>query len=312
MSSVLSSTTVPPPAADVATQIVVSFDVEEHYRIESAAGLVLDPALKTRYNDRLGPSVDWLLEQLGRHDIRATFFILGQIARDYPDLVRAVDRAGHEVANHGWDHQRLHHLTPDSFRDDLRRSKDALEQVIGKPVVGYRAPTFSVVPQTAWAVDVLAEQGFRYDSSIFPVRHDRYGIPRAPRAPFRVQGPSRDILELPITTLRVLGTNLPVGGGGYFRLFPLLVLERALKQVRRCRPPVAMLYFHPWEFDPEQPRLPLRRLNRFRTYVGITRSRARLTRLLGRHRFVRAVDVLGGLEALADQLPRFDLSADGG
>jgi polysaccharide deacetylase family protein (PEP-CTERM system associated) len=309
MSSAVSSQTEPSPGADVTTQVVVSFDVEEHYRIESAAGLELDADQKASHDDRLVPSCEWLLEQLGRHETRATFFILGQIARDYPKLVRDIDLAGHEIANHGWDHRRLHNLTPASFREDLRLSKDALEQAIGKPVVGYRAPTFSVVPQTAWAVDVLVEMGFRYDSSIFPVRHDRYGVPRAPRAPFRLCGPGQEILELPIMTLRLWRMNLPVGGGGYFRLFPLPVLERGLKQVRlHCRPPVAMLYFHPWEFDPEQPRLPLRHVNHFRTYVGIRRSQQRLVTLLGRHRFTRAIDLLADLEACADHLPRFNLA----
>jgi polysaccharide deacetylase family protein (PEP-CTERM system associated) len=310
MSSTLSSALERSPGSDVATQVVVSFDVEEHYRIESAAGLALDAGQKAAHDERLVPSCEWLLEQLARQETRATFFILGQIARDYPKLVEKIDRSGHEIASHGWDHRRLHHLTPETFREDLRLSKDALEQAIGKPIVGYRAPTFSVLPQTAWAVDVLVEQGFRYDSSIFPVRHDRYGVPRAPRAPFRLRGPSHEILELPILTLRLWRMNLPVGGGGYFRLFPLGLLERGLRQVRRhCRPPVAMLYFHPWEFDPGQPRLPLRRLNRFRTYVGIRRSQRRLVTLLSRHRFARAVDLLPDLEAVAGELPQFDLAA---
>src|SRR5262249_8982675 len=145
-------------------------------------------------------------------------------------------------------------------------------------------PTFSIMQQTAWAVDVLAESGLLYDSSIYPVRHDRYGVPQAPRAPFRVRGHGRTILELPPATLRLLGANLPVGGGGYFRLLPLFFLDRALEQVAHaCLPPVAMLYFHPWEFDPKQQRLPLGPISRFRTYVGIYRSQARLAALLARH-----------------------------
>src|SRR5581483_7457642 len=141
----------------------------------------------------------------------------------------------------------------------------------GRPVLGYRAPTFSVVKQTAWAIDTLVECGFAYDSSIFPVWHDRYGVPGAPRAPFRARGLDHEILELPPATLRLLGMNLPVGGGGYFRLLPLFFLKWALRQVRRrCDPAVATLYFHPWEFDPGQPRLPLGRLSRFRTYVGLS------------------------------------------
>jgi len=290
------------------SRLILTFDVEEHYRIESAAGLTLEPAHKEQYAERLEPSTRWLLEQLRPRGIQATFFVLGQIARAYPGLVRAIDREGHEVASHGWDHHRLHHLTPDTFRTDLRQSKDALEQVIGKPVVGYRAPTFSLMAPTAWAIDVLAEEGFRYDSSIYPVRHDRYGVPRAPRAPFRARGAAREILELPPVTLRVLGTNVPVGGGGYFRLLPVALLEWALRQVRRsCQPAIAMIYFHPWEFDPLQPRLPLRGLNRFRTYVGLSSNRQRLTAFLARHEFVRALDVLHELAPLQHTLEHFAL-----
>ncbi len=200
-------------------------------------------------------------------------------------------------------------LTPDSFREDLRASRDALEQLTGEPVVGYRAPTFSVVSRTAWAIDVLAEEGFLYDSSIYPVRHDRYGEPRAPRAPFVVRGVQRTILEMPPATLRLGNYNLPVGGGGYFRLFPLSLLERAIRQAEaELAPPVVMLYFHPWEFDPDQERLPLRRLSRFRTYVGIGRSRGRLSTLMRRHHFARAVDVATRLESSSPSLPRFDLT----
>jgi polysaccharide deacetylase family protein (PEP-CTERM system associated) len=273
-------------------QIILSFDVEEHYRIEAAAGLAVAPALKEHYRRRVEPTTRWLLDELGRHDVKATFFVVGQIARDNPALVRAIHRAGHEVASHSWDHRRVHHFTPATFRDDVRKSKDALEQVTGAPVVGFRAPTFSIMRETAWALDVLAELGMAYDSSIYPVRHDRYGVPRAPRMPFLARGERHTILELPPATLRVLGVNVPTGGGGYFRLFPLWLLERTLRQVaRKCWPAVAMLYFHPWEFDPEQERLPLGRLSRCRTYVGIGRTRGRLQALLARHRFARAVDV---------------------
>jgi len=291
-------------------QIILSFDVEEHFRIEAAAGLVIDPALKARYCARLEPSTRWLLDQLGSAEVKATFFIVGQIAQHNPALVRVIHRAGHEVASHGWDHQRVHNFTPAAFREDIRKSKDALEQVTGEPVRGYRAPTFSIVQQTAWALDVLAELDMVYDSSIYPVRHDRYGVPAAPRAPFLAQGPHRSILELPPATLRCLGINTPMGGGGYFRLFPLFLLERALRQAERdCSPPVATLYFHPWEFDPDQERLPLSPLNRFRTYVGLHRSRLRLTTLLAKHRFVRAIDVAKQLDHQRGSLACFPVVA---
>jgi polysaccharide deacetylase family protein (PEP-CTERM system associated) len=303
--------TAPPlqgPAPAITAQTVLSFDVEEHYRIEAAAGLSVGDGMKAHYCERLGPSTHWLLERLGEHGIRATFFVVGEIARHSPDLVRAIDRAGHEVASHSWDHRRVHRLTPAQFREDVRRSKDALQQVTGQEVLGYRAPTFSIVRQTAWAIDVLAEEGMRYDSSIYPVRHDRYGVPEAPRTPFLAVGERHALLELPPATLRLLGANLPVGGGGYFRLFPLRVLEAALNQLRRDGDlPTAMLYFHPWEFDPQQQRLPLGGLNRFRTYVGLSRSRGRLEALLPRHRFTRAIDLAGQLGPRRPALPVFEV-----
>jgi polysaccharide deacetylase family protein (PEP-CTERM system associated) len=200
-------------------------------------------------------------------------------------------------------------LTPGAFREDVVRSKDVLEQITGEAVFGYRAPTFSVVRETAWALDILVEAGYLYDSSIYPVRHDRYGVPDAPRAPFQAAGPSRSILEIPPATMRIMGVNTAVGGGGYFRLLPLAVMKRGIAQIKRdCRPAVAMLYFHPWEFDPDQPRLPLRGLNRFRTYVGIGRSRERFRRLLGMYRFTRAIDLANRLLEERDGLPRFQLS----
>ncbi len=293
-----------PVSFDIAPAIVLSFDVEEHHRIEAAAKLQLDPALKALYDARLEPSTRHLLDQLAEHGINATFFVVGEIAISHPTLVRDIHRMGHEVASHGWDHQRVHRFTPQSFLMDLRRSKDALEQVTGAAVVGYRAPTFSIVRETSWAIDVLGEAGLLYDSSIYPVRHDRYGIHQAPRAPFFAQGKTDSILEFPPATLRMLGLNVPVGGGGYFRLLPLWVMEQALRQsLRDCRPRVAMIYFHPWEFDPDQPRLPLRPLNRFRTYVGVKKTRDRLAQLLRRHAFSRAMDLVPTLSA--GPLPSF-------
>jgi len=285
---------------------VLSFDVEEHHRIESARGVEVPSALRERYSQRMEDATRWLLDELQAADVRATFFILGQVARARPGLARAVHEAGHEVASHGWDHRRLHQLSPATFREDLRLSKDALEQAAGAPVRGYRAPTFSLVPQTAWAIDVLAEADFLYDSSIYPVRHDRYGIPTAPRGPFVLQGREREILEIPPATIRLRGLNLPIGGGGYFRLLPSALMRGALNRSRRDPETGAtMLYFHPWEFDPEQPRLPLKRLNRFRTYVGLRRSRTRLARLLPAFAFTRADDLASRLHQRLDDLPRF-------
>ncbi len=298
------------PPAHSESEVIMSFDVEEHSRIEQASGLAIDPALESRSGARLEPTTYWLLDLLERGGQKATFFVVGEVARRCPSLVRAIHRAGHEVAGHSWEHRRIHTLSAAEFREDTRKSKDVIEQITGEAVFGYRAPTFSVVRQTAWALDVLVELGFLYDSSIFPVHHDRYGAPDAPRSPFLAIGERHSILEFPPATLRIGGFNLPVGGGGYFRLFPLAVLLRGLKQIRRtCRPAVGMLYFHPWEFDPDQPRLPLRGAGRFRTYVGIGRSRARLASLLGRLRFARAGDVARRLDARRQTLQSYRLAA---
>ena len=291
-------------------RVVLSFDIEEHDRIEAAAGLVVGPALKAHYRERMGESTRWLLDALARAEAPATFFVVGQIAHHDPGLVRAIRAAGHEVASHGWDHRRVLAMSPAEFREDVLRSKDALEQASGAAVVGYRAPTFSIVPRTAWALDVLAESGMRYDSSIYPVRHDRYGVPAAPRGPFRARGRGRELLELPPATLRLCATNVPMGGGGYFRLFPLFLTRWALRQTARaCSPAVANLYFHPWEFDPDQERLPLGRLARFRTYVGIRHSRNRLAALLAGYDFSRAADVARELNARLAALRTFVVSA---
>jgi polysaccharide deacetylase family protein (PEP-CTERM system associated) len=291
------------------TTYVVSFDVEEHCRIEAAAGLTVPQDRQNEYAARMDATTRRLLDQLASAGVRATFFIVGEIATTHPALVKSIHAAGHEVASHSWDHRRVHRFDPKSFREDLMRSKDALEQATGERVCGFRAPTFSVVRETAWAVDALAECGFEYDSSIFPVRHDRYGIPDAPRRPFVAVGAEREIIELPPLTYRVAGMNLPVAGGGYFRLFPPAVMRAGLRQAGRGDGPnVAMLYFHPWEFDPDQPRLPLGRLSRWRTYVGIGKTTVRLDKLLRGYQFRRAIDVVR--EMKTETLPRYRVAGE--
>jgi polysaccharide deacetylase family protein (PEP-CTERM system associated) len=287
---------------------VVSFDVEEHDRIEAAVGVSVSAELRADYSARMATATRRLLDQLAAAHVRATFYVVGEIARTHPGLVRDIHAAGHEVGSHSWNHHRVHRFTPDTFREDVRTSKDALEQVTGAPVPGFRAPTFSVMRETAWAIDVLADCGFEYDSSIFPVRHDRYGVPDAPRGPFVAVGGARELLELPPLTFRLAGVNLPVAGGGYFRLFPLFMMRAGLRQAARraeAAPQVGMLYFHPWEFDPDQPRLPLGRLARWRTYVGVTRTTDRLARLLAAFPFRRAIDAARDIRASGIELPRF-------
>jgi polysaccharide deacetylase family protein (PEP-CTERM system associated) len=300
--------------ADPGHPIVISFDVEEHFRIEAAAAITCTAEQKKVYADRMEASTRRILEQLAAANTLATFYIVGQIAESNPKLVRDIASAGHEIGSHSWEHLRVHRFNPVSFAEDLKRSINALQQASGTAVVGFRAPTFSVMKETAWAVDVLAEAGLRYDSSIFPVRHDRYGVPTAPRTPFVLHGRHRQILELPPLSYRRLGQNLPVAGGGYFRLFPLGLMRAGIGQMAR-RPDaqgLSMLYFHPWEFDPGQPQLPLKRLSRFRTYVGIGKSMEKLQRMLEQYagRFQRAVDVARALESGLETLPRFTFEVE--
>ncbi len=293
--------------------IVLSFDVEEHDRIEAAVHLSVSPHLKRTYADRMEAATRRLLDQLAAAgDVPATFYVVGEIAVSHPRLVRDIAAAGHEIGSHSHTHWRIHRFTPDAFREDLKRSVDALEQVSGRKVFGFRAPTFSLTAPTAWAVDELVRAGLTYDSSIFPVRHDRYGVPAAPRGPFHLEGTAGRILELPPLTLRRFGQNLPVAGGGYFRLFPLWFMRAGLTQVADVPNAVGMLYFHPWEFDPGQPQLPLGKVSRFRTYVGVGRSERRLGNLLTayRGRFRRAVDVANDLATA--ELPSFRLAESRG
>jgi polysaccharide deacetylase family protein (PEP-CTERM system associated) len=285
-----------------------TFDVEPHDRIEAAADYTCPADTRAEYAERMDSSTRWLLDVLAEHDARATFFFVGEIATTHPQLIRDVAEAGHEVACHSWDHRRVHRFSPFTFREDVRKAKDALEQVGGRPVVGYRAPTFSVVRETAWAIDVLAEEGFRYDSSVFPVRHDRYGVPDAPRFPFLIHGHRHSLLELPPATLGLGRYNLPAAGGGYFRLFPPAVMRAAVRQSEQQPTGVTVLYFHPWEFDPDQPTLPLGRAAKFRTYVGISRTRGRLRRLLARYGSRTMIDAVAELEA-QPPLPSFRLAA---
>ena len=279
---------------------LLSFDVEEYFQVEAAARSGVRREDWQGFATRLGPSVDRVLQALAEHQASATFFVLGWVAQHEPDVVRRIAAAGHEIASHGMEHRMLQRLAPDEFRQDLLDSRSMLEDLSGQPVIGYRAPTFSVTHETAWALDVLAETGFRYDSSVFPIHHDRYGVPDAPRGIHRAIGPAGGgLLEIPPLTLRFAGANWPVGGGGYLRLLPVRVLGRALKKAARQGRP-GMIYLHPWELDPGQPVLPMPRLTRFRHRVGLRRTESKLRWLLRRFRFTSIGQRLDSLLAQAD------------
>jgi len=254
-------------------------DLEDYYQVEGFHGLVSRDDWEA-IPSRLEDSTARVLDLFAEAGVSATFFVLGWNAEREPGIVRRVAEAGHEIASHGYAHRLVYDQTPDAFRQDVRRSKALLEDLAGQEVAGYRAPTFSITERSLWAIDILAEEGYRYDSSIFPIRHDRYGIPSAPRFLHHVAGPEGGrLVEFPPTTVRVLGGNLPVAGGGYLRLFPAHLIRAGLRQANRKGEP-AIVYFHPWELDADQPRMPVRGLSRFRHYVNLGRTAAKLRLLL--------------------------------
>ena len=274
---------------------ILSFDVEEYFHVQAAAEGGLSSDDWASCERRLPASVDRILELLAEHDATATFFVLGWVAQHEPTVVRRIAEAGHEIASHGMTHRMLAELTPQQFRSELRDSRSLLEDLGGRAVVGFRAPTFSITSQTLWALDILAEEGYRYDSSIFPIRHDRYGVVGAPRWVHHAIGTGGGtILELPPLTTRKLGLTMPVGGGGYLRLLPSGSVTRAIRRAERAGQP-AVLYLHPWELDPDQPVLPMRWLSRFRHRINLRRTAAKLQSQFARFRFCAASDLLDSL-----------------
>jgi polysaccharide deacetylase family protein (PEP-CTERM system associated) len=282
----------------------LTFDVEEYFHAEAFAR-VLRPEDWPTLESRVVATTGRILDILDRERVRATFFVLGWVAERYPAMVREIASLGHEIGCHGYGHRMIQHLTRAEFERDVTRAKSALEDVTGHAVLGYRAPTFSIMRETLWSLEVLCEAGFRYDSSIFPIVHDRYGIPDAPRFPHRLKGPNGcEIVEFPMSTVTLLGRRVPVAGGGYFRLMPYSLTHRALRRINRRERQPAMVYLHPWELDPDQPRLPVGPLTRFRHLVNVGRTEGRLVRLLGDFAFAPAVEVLARTGLLAVGNPK--------
>lgn len=256
----------------------MTVDVEDWFQVQAFARCIPRSAWDT-LDRRVEANTDRILATFARHGVRATFFTLGWVAERHPALIRRIVAGGHELASHGYGHELVHEIGQAAFRADIRRARAALEDAGGVPVRGYRAPTFSIGPHTPWAHQVLAEEGYAYSSSVFPVRHDLYGAPDAPRLPHR---PRPDgVLELPMTTVRAGGRNLPCAGGGWFRLVPYPLFRTGLRRVNRREGRRGIFYFHPWEVDPAQPRVAeAGRLSRFRHYTGLTSMMARLEALL--------------------------------
>jgi polysaccharide deacetylase family protein (PEP-CTERM system associated) len=278
-------------AAPAASWNCLSVDVEEYFHCEAFAGAVR-PEQWPQFPQRAAARLETIAELLDRHNSKATFFVLGWSARYLGSLLRELAARGHEIACHGYGHQHLARMTPQSLADDLCRAKNVIGNCIGVQPRGYRAPTFSVTARTAWALDVIAEAGFEYDASIFPVWHDRYGVPDAPLTPFQAVAPGgARLLEFPPLTGRCCGGRIPLGGGGYMRLLPGWVLRRAVRQCAAQGRPV-MLYLHPWELDAEQPELPAGVLTRWRHRVNLHTTAAKLEALLKSFTFETASAVL--------------------
>ncbi len=256
----------------------MTVDVEDYFQVSAFEG-------HFRYTEwdgiqlRVERNVERILELLGGSGIHGTFFVLGWIAERLPGMVRRIADAGHEIASHGFRHTRVTEQSPEQFRSDVARTKALLEDRSGQEVIGYRAASYSIVKDNLWALDVLAETGHRYSSSIYPIKHDLYGIPDAPR--FRFLAASARLTEIPISTVALCGRNWPCGGGGYFRLFPYALSKWALRRVNESDGESGIFYFHPWEIDPAQPRVSgLDLKTRVRHYLNLSRFERRLVRLL--------------------------------
>ena len=272
----------------------LTVDVEDYFHVAAFARQI-DPSTWDRFPLRVERNTQRLLDLFAEREVRATFFVLGWVAERCPGLVRAIAERGHEVACHGYSHQLIYGQTPAVFREETIRAKACLEDQAQGPVLGYRAASYSITKRSLWALDILAELGFAYDSSIFPVHHDRYGIPDSPRWPYQIDTKGGSLIEFPPSTLSVGGHRLPVGGGGYFRIYPYQLTRFALSRINRMEERPFIFYLHPWEVDPEQPRIHAGWLSTFRHYTNLRRCEARLRHLLRDFQFAPARDVLEGL-----------------
>jgi len=269
----------------------LTFDIEDYFMVSAFSDRV---PLETwgNHESRVARNTDKILDILDTHEVKATFFVLGWVAERFPGIVRRIQEEGHEIGCHSYIHRLVNQMTPETLREDTRKAKELLEDVSGAEVIGYRAPSFSITGDSMWAIDLLIELGFRYDSSIFPVRHDRYGIPGFSRsAGFIERAGKGAIFEVPLSTVRFLGVNVPFGGGGYLRLYPALLTEWGIRHLNTEEGRPSVVYIHPWEIDPGQPRLRGSAVSVFRHYVNLESTEMKLIRLLDRFRFAPVREV---------------------
>jgi polysaccharide deacetylase family protein (PEP-CTERM system associated) len=295
-----------PTRADRPVLNAMSVDVEDYFHVSVFDGIVP----RSTWGDmesRVSRNTDRLLDIFDEYKVRSTFFILGWVAERYPQLVRTIAQRGHEIASHGYAHRLVYDQTPRTFREDVRRAKHVVEDAAGCAVGGYRAPSYSITPRSLWALDVLIQEGYWYDASIFPIRHDRYGIPVSPREPFYVEREAGALMEVPGSTVRVGPVNVPVAGGGYFRILPYRWTRWGIARLNQLEGRAAVFYLHPWEIDPDQPRLRAGWLGRFRHYRNLAETETRLKTLLTDFRFgtvAALLKVRGHVTATGQILPR--------
>ena len=281
----------PDPAPRERVVNAMTVDVEDYFHVSVFDGVIP----RHQWNgleSRVCANTERLLGIFQDRRVRATFFILGWVGERFPHLVRQIASLGHEIASHGYAHRLVYDQTPSAFREDVRRAKALLEATAGTPVLGFRAPSYSITPRSLWALDILIEEGHTYDTSIFPIRHDRYGIPVSPRHPYIVHRANGALLEVPASTVRWGAWNLPVAGGGYFRILPYEWTRNGIARMNRLEGRAAIFYLHPWEIDPDQPRLRTGLLGRVRHYRNLAKTEERLQRLLTDFAFGRVTDVL--------------------
>jgi polysaccharide deacetylase family protein (PEP-CTERM system associated) len=269
----------------------MSVDVEDYFQVSAFDGVVQRSSWERR-ESRVVANTERLLDLFDEAGVRATFFVLGWVASRYPELVRKIAAKRHEIASHGYGHQLVYDLTPQQFREDVRRAKGVLEAIGGTLVEGFRAPSYSVTARSMWALDVLIQEGYQYDASIFPIHHDRYGIPSSPRHVHVMHRDSGSIVEAPASTVRCGGMNLPVAGGGYFRLLPYAWTRWGINRLNNAEGRPAIFYLHPWEIDPSQPRIEAAPLSRFRHYCNLGKTETRLRRMMRDFKFSTMSDVV--------------------
>jgi polysaccharide deacetylase family protein (PEP-CTERM system associated) len=286
---------------------VMTVDVEDYFQVSAFEATVPRDRWHC-FESRVEATTELMLRILREAEATATFFVLGWIAERHPRLVRNIAEQGHEIASHGYAHRLVYDMTPEEFRDDLRRTRAAIEAAGGGSVRGYRAASYSITTESLWALDVLIEEDYSYDSSIFPIHHDRYGIPGAPRHPHVVERPGGSLVEIPPSTISFAGFNLPVAGGGYFRLLPYAWTAHGIRQLNQVEKRPAVFYLHPWELDPAQPRLPGSWRSRLRHYTNLDRTEERLRALLREFSFASVSAAL----PLTLSRRRVGASADGG